>query len=169
MTVLGINSYSCSTEAISGSFERQLVLDTRKKMIKHFFLCWFLSLLKHDIRSGDVITNCSEYLWQHKCTNVVIFRNVGILVPKTHISLSNKFLSYLPWGREIHYSDLIHPTVTIISDASLWIFRSPFTCYTASSTILNGVTRKQLSSTEFSLSHIQCIWKYLNRRDRSCI
>lgn len=47
----------------------------------------------------------------------------------------------------MHYSDLIHPTVTIISDASCEYFIPlSLACNTAVSTILNGVTKKQLFS-----------------------
>lgn len=94
MTVLGTNSYSCSTEVISGSFERQLVLGTRKKeeAVNIYSVSFFLS---SNMKSylGDVVTNCSEYLWLHKHTNAVD-RNPVSFVPTTPISLYNNFLRY---------------------------------------------------------------------------
>lgn len=60
---------------------------------KHFFCVSFF--LSSNMKSylGDVVTNCSEYLWLHKHINAVD-RNLVSFVPTTPISLYNNFLRY---------------------------------------------------------------------------
>lgn len=66
MIVLDINSYSCSTEVISGSFERQLVLGTKEEAV-NISSVLFLSLFKYKnkYRGCNDLTVASNF----DCTN----------------------------------------------------------------------------------------------------
>lgn len=115
----------------------------KEKVVVNISSVYFFLFLNMTSNLGDVITNCSEYLWQHKHTNV-IDRNVVNLVPETQISLSNNFLSYFfKFGKGNALQWLYTSNNNNNQWCLIWIFSSPFTCYAAACILLNEKSNKK--------------------------